>query len=94
MDAVFQALGSEQRREILRILSESTPDPNKTCCAADEVCACKIAERLGIVPSTLSHHMSVLTRAGLVKARRDGQWVYYGLCRDTLEAAADELKRL
>ncbi len=94
LDAVFKALASEQRREILRILSDATPDAGKTCCAPDEVCGCRLSERLGLVPSTISHHMSILRAAGLVTARRDGQWVYYTLRREVLEAAAEELQRL
>lgn len=94
LDAVYKALASEQRREILRILGEVTPEPGKTCCAADEVCGCKLSERLGVVPSTISHHMTVLRSAGLVSSRRDGQWVYYSLCRETLDAAARGLQRL
>ena len=91
---VFKALGSEQRREILRILGDATPDPSKSCCAPDELCGCKLADRLGIVPSTISHHMSVLRAAGLVSARRDGKWIYYSLRREALDAAAHELQRL
>ena len=94
LDAVYKALASEQRREILRILGQATPDPDKTCCAADEVCGCKLSERLGVVPSTISHHMAVLRSAGLVSARRDGQWVYYTLRRDVLDAAAKGLQGL
>lgn len=94
LDEVFKALASAQRREILRILGEVTPDPGKTCCAPDEVCACKLSDRLGLVPSTISHHMNVLRGAGLVDARRDGQWVYYTLKRGPLARAVDELKGL
>jgi ArsR family transcriptional regulator len=94
IDGVFKALASEQRREILRILGEATPDSGKTCCSPDELCGCKLSDRLGIVPSTISHHMAVLRAAGLVSARRDGKWVYYSLCRDALDAAAHELRRL
>lgn len=94
LDRVYTALGSAQRREIVRILSRSTPEPGKTCCAPDEVCGCKLSDRLALAPSTISHHMSVLRRAGLVTARREGQWVYYTLCRDALEAAANELHEL
>lgn len=92
-DVVFKALASEHRREILRILGEASADPDKTCCAPDEVCACKISDRLGLAPSTVSHHMSVLRTAGLVAARHDGSWVYYSLCRDALDRAARELQR-
>lgn len=94
IDAVFKALSSAPRREILRILGESTPDPGKTCCAPDEVCGCRLSERLGLAASTISHHMNVLRDAGLVDARKDGWWVYYTLRRDTLAAIKDEIGNL
>jgi len=92
-DAIFKALASSHRRAILNMLSECDADEGKTCCAADELCACKIAARLGLSSPTTSHHMSVLADAGLVSARRDGVWTYYTLQRDALAAAADLLRR-
>lgn len=94
IDEIFKALASEHRREILRILGESTPQPGKTCCSADEVCACKISERLGLAASTISHHMSILRKAGLIDARKDGLWTYYSLRRDALARAAVVLRDL
>jgi DNA-binding transcriptional ArsR family regulator len=88
---VFHALASEQRMEIIRLLAESAHDEGKTCCAPDELCACKLAERLGLAPSTVSHHMTVLVEAGLVAARPEGKWVYYALRRAALRAAAERL---
>jgi len=93
LDEVFKALASEHRREILRVLSKATPEQGKTCCAVDEVCACKLSEHLGLSPSTVSHHMSVLRNAGLVAARKEGLWMYYTLQREVLEQAAAELRR-
>lgn len=94
LDEVFKALASEHRRDILRVLSESTPELGKECCRADEVCGCKLSDRFGLAPSTISHHMGVLRSAGLVDARKDGLWTYYTLRRDALRSAADELLRL
>lgn len=93
VDVIFKALASAHRREILRILSASDAEAGKTCCAAEEVCACKISDRLGLSPSTTSHHMSVLKQAGLVTARKDGLWTYYALRREVLATAAQELGR-
>jgi DNA-binding transcriptional ArsR family regulator len=90
-DAVFKALASAQRREVLRILGDTAPQDGKACCLADEVCACKLSERLGLAPSTISHHMNILREAGLVTARKDGLWVHYTLRRDKLCAIAEEL---
>jgi DNA-binding transcriptional ArsR family regulator len=94
LDDVFNALASEHRRAILRLLSESTPQRGKTCCAVDEVCGCKLSEYLGLSPSTISHHMSVLRNAGLVSGRNEGTWTYYTLQRDVLSAAAEVLTKL
>lgn len=94
LDAIFKALASQHRREILRILGDSTPEPGKTCCAVDETCACKLSDSLGLSAPTISHHMSVLRSAGLVDARKDGVWTYYTLRREALDQAAEELRRL
>ena len=94
LDEVFKALASEHRREILRLLSEATPAPGKSCCSADEVCACKLSDHLGLSAPTISHHMSVLRQAGLVTGRKEGLWTYYTLQRDVLNEAAEALRGL
>jgi ArsR family transcriptional regulator len=95
LDLVFKALASEQRREILRILGECTPQAGAACCSSgEEVCACVLSERLSLAASTISHHMTILRDAGLVDARKDGLWVYYTLHREVLETAAAELQGL
>jgi DNA-binding transcriptional ArsR family regulator len=38
--------------------------------------------------------MSVLKRAGLVSARKDGLWVHYTLRREALRDVADALRHL
>lgn len=47
-----------------------------------EQCVCHVTEALGLSQGTISHHMGVLKRAGLVLDRRDpcdARWVYYRL---------------
>ena len=47
-----------------------------------EQCVCHLTAELGLSQGTISHHMGVLKRAGLVRDRRDpddARWVYYGL---------------
>jgi DNA-binding transcriptional ArsR family regulator len=41
-----------------------------------ELCVCQIVELLGLAPSTVSNHMNVLRRAGFVRSRKKGRWVY------------------
>ncbi len=94
LDAALKALASAQRREIVRFLVESTPESGKTCCATDEVCACKLSERFGLAASTISHHMSALRAAGIVTSRKDGTWVYYTVQHDVLAAVAAAIEGL
>lgn len=47
-----------------------------------ELCVCQIIELLGLAPSTISKHMSILRQAGLVDSRKDRRWVYYHLAED------------
>jgi ArsR family transcriptional regulator len=55
-----------------------------------ELCACQIIELLGLAPSTVSRHMSILKQARLVQARKDGRWMYYRLPGKTASAPVRE----
>jgi ArsR family transcriptional regulator len=44
-----------------------------------ELCVCQITEVLGLAPSTISEHLSLLRRAGIIMERKEGKWVFYGL---------------
>ncbi len=45
--------------------------------ADGELCACQLAAALGLAQSTVSRHMAVLERAGLVVSRKSGRWVLF-----------------
>lgn len=74
MDEVFKALGDATRLKILKMLAER-----------GEVCVCVFVEELGMGQSAVSHHMGTLKRSGLLKARREGQWIHYSLNLQALE---------
>ncbi|MBZ0220988.1 MAG: metalloregulator ArsR/SmtB family transcription factor [Candidatus Methylomirabilis sp.] len=44
-----------------------------------ELCVCQIVGLLGLAPSTVSKHLSLLQQAGLISSRKDGRWVYFRL---------------
>lgn len=94
LDAALKALASAQRRQIVRLLLARAGEQGKACCAADEVCSCKISEHLGLAASTISHHMTALRAANLVSARKEGTWVYYTVNRRMLAAVAGEIAGL
>lgn len=55
--------------------------------AADEVCTCELAPAVGLTEGTVSHHLSVLKKAGLISAgERRGMNVYYRARRESLGA--------
>jgi len=43
------------------------------------LCVCELCDALEMSQSSLSTHLQVIKQAGLVTARKDGKWVYYGL---------------
>jgi ArsR family transcriptional regulator, arsenate/arsenite/antimonite-responsive transcriptional repressor len=51
-------------------------------------CNCELGEKLQMAPNLISHHLSILRKAGLVDAERDqtdGRWIYYSLNRQALD---------
>jgi ArsR family transcriptional regulator len=64
---ITKALSDENRVRALMMLVDG------------ELCVCQIIEMLGLAPSTVSKHMSILRQAGLVEAKKQGRWMYYSL---------------
>jgi ArsR family transcriptional regulator len=55
--------------------------------ASDDVCTCDLAPAVGLTEATVSHHLSVLKRAGLItEGERRGMNVYYRARRESLGA--------
>jgi ArsR family transcriptional regulator len=79
----FTALADPVRLQLLSILA-AAPD--------GEVCVCDFVKPLGKSQPTVSHHMKILSDAGLVHGERRSKWVYYSLDRvrlANLRAAID-----
>ena len=73
---IARALADENRVRVLLALRER------------ELCVCQIVEMLGLAPSTVSKHISILRQARLLESRKDGRWIYYRLSgKDAPEAA-------
>jgi len=93
LDEALKALASPQRRALLKLVASG--GTSGSCCSADEdVCACDLAGALGLAPSTISHHMNALARAGLVTATRKGLWVHYRVERGVLADVAKAITGL
>ncbi|MCA8908526.1 MAG: winged helix-turn-helix transcriptional regulator [Rhodospirillaceae bacterium] len=72
LQAVAEALVSPVRRKILAYLS------------AGPLSAGEIAARFEITKPSLSAHLSILSAAGLIEGKRQGNYIHYGLVEDSL----------
>lgn len=77
--STFAALGSEQRLAVLRTLVRAGPEGLRIG---------ELGERSGVTGSTLTHHMKILSQAGLVTQQKQGRSI---LCA---AVAYDELRTL
>jgi DNA-binding transcriptional ArsR family regulator len=78
-DAVtaLAALAQESRLATFRLLVQAGPGG---------LAASKIAEALGIPPSSLSFHLKELSNANLIVPRQEGRFVIYAARFDTMNA--------
>jgi|SRR5579859_2987060 len=74
LDRFLHAIADPTRRRILLALKE------KGACSLDKetgLCAADIEERVKLAQPTVSHHMRILEKSGLVEAKREGHWRWY-----------------
>lgn len=64
---IFHALSDETRLKIIKLLSKG------------DLCVCEIVSALNMVQPKVSFHLGVLKESGLVKIKRKGKWIIYGL---------------
>jgi ArsR family transcriptional regulator len=53
----------------------------------------KLCSVFPVTKGTISHHMKELSRAGLIEARKEGQYHFYEVRREVLAAYTAELMR-
>jgi len=70
----FKVLGDSTRTKIMWALDES------------EMCVCDLAVLLNMTKSAISHQLSSLKQANLVKYRKEGKVVFYSLSDDHVQA--------
>ena len=66
--AALSALAQDSRLTVFRLLVKAGPGG---------MTAGDIAAAVGAAPSTMSHHLGGLERAGLATSRRDGRTIFY-----------------
>lgn len=66
--ARLAALGQDTRLAIYRLLVQAGPKG---------VNAGTLCDKLGLAAATLSFHLAQLSRAGLIRGRQDGRFIFY-----------------
>ena len=74
LNRIFHAIADPTRRKILQALKT-----RGACSIGKDVglCASDIEARVHLSQPTISHHMSILIKAGLVEGKKLGQWMWY-----------------
>jgi ArsR family transcriptional regulator len=79
---LVSVLMEPQRIKILRLLR------------GGEQCVCEIEHALGLPQNLVSHHLRILREAGLVSARKEGQFVHYSRVEDRIRQLTEALDEL
>ena len=89
VNRLLQAIADPTRRRILKALKE------RGGCSIDKdvgLCASDIEGRIRLSQPTISHHMAILKKVGLVQAKKQGQWMWYRRNEPTLRDFAKTLR--
>ena len=79
-ESFFRALADRTRLRLLNLIGR------------DELCVCFFVEILKTNQPKISRHLAYLRRAGIVDARREGQWIHYRIVEPSDPGAARVLK--
>lgn len=67
---LLKAVADPARLQLLALIRASE---------SGESCACDLTEPLGLTQPTVSHHLKILTEAGLVTRVKRGTWAWYSV---------------
>jgi ArsR family transcriptional regulator len=77
--ALLKAVADPVRLQLLSLIRSA---PNR------EACVCDLTPAVGLSQPTVSHHLKVLTEAGLLTRERRGTWAWFHLVPSRLEDVA------
>ena len=96
LDRALHAIADPTRRRILQALKDGAAAAKGTAQKAGAfgacLCAGDIETKVSLSQPTISHHMGILTKAGLVEATKKGQWRWYRRNEKAIRAMVKTLK--
>ena len=86
LDEIIKALAHPVRRDILNWLKDPKVQfPDQLHNHEFGICAGQIDQRCGLSQSTVSAHLAVLQRAGLITSQKVGQWHFFKRNEDVIQ---------
>ena len=79
LSTLLKAVADPTRLQLLALLRGAE---------AGEACVCDLTEPVGLSQPTVSHHLKVLTDAGLVAREKRGTWAWYSAVPERLAEIA------
>ena len=79
---VLKAMADPKRLKIIDLLSNGT------------LCACDVLKHFDFTQPTLSHHMKVLEKAGIVSVSKQSQWHHYTLKEEFVKKFMQSMTQL
>lgn len=83
VEKISKALADETRLRIFEAISR-----------ADHMTCGEIVSMRGVTPATVSHHLKILSEAGLIACRREGQFVFSEAVPETIAAYTKALVKM
>ena len=80
--AAFKVLADPVRLQLLSLIANAS---------IGEMCACDLVAPTGRSQPTVSHHLSILTDAGLLTREQRGKWVYFSVDPSRIAVLRDAL---
>ena len=83
VEKISKALADATRLKIFQAIS-----------ATDHMTCGEIVSMRGVTPATVSHHLKILSEAGLIACRREGQFVYSRAVPEALATYTRALEKI
>ena len=72
ISAFFKGVGDETRLKIIGLLW------------IEDMCMCEIIAALDAASSTISHHLKIIEKGGIISSRREGKFTIYSLNKEKI----------
>lgn len=79
---LLKAVSDPTRLQLLSIIRSSQ---------GGEACVCDLTAPIGLSQPTISHHLKVLTEAGILNREQRGTWAWFAINQSRLDQIADAL---